>query len=120
LIDPVKEEYEAKQLAGDAEDYHEWGDEIFSPTFRRGFDGYLLERKLARRAQAEGSGPSQYGLGETDWEQEAVVNEDDLFFDSANSITGRDEQPMSDIEVDFDEEEEFDEEAYIKNRGPKK
>lgn len=115
----MKVEYEAKQLAEDPADYHEWGDEVFSPTFRKGFDGYLLERKLARLAQAEGSGPSMYSLGETDWDQEAVVDEDDLFFDDGMGRTplppmSRQEEDYSSIDDDF-----FDEVAY-KNRADKK
>ena len=82
----MKVEYEAEQLLfEDPEDYHEYGDAIFSPTFKRGYDGYLQERKLARLAQAAGGGPSIYGDGSTDWDQDAVVNEDDLFGDNVNS-----------------------------------
>lgn len=105
-------EFEAKQLAGDPADYHEWGDEVFSPTFRKGFDGYLQERRLARIAQAEGSGPSMYTMGDTDWDQEAVVNEDDFFFDGSSP---RYEQPMSDIEDEYPEDF-FDEDDYRRKK----
>lgn len=86
------------------------GDEIFSRDFRRGYAGYLAELRAARRANAEGKGKGSRGMstlsnGETDWDQDAVADEDDFYSEYV------------------DEEEEFelhDEEEEVREVSQKK
>ena len=55
---------------------------MFHPKFRRGYGMYLEEKKIARRLLAEGAGPSTYSAGFTDWNNDAIADEDDFNFEN--------------------------------------
>lgn len=55
-------------------------DLLFTEGFRRGFDG--LEEDKKRKAMMEGVGThddGEYIQGDTDWNVDAVIDEDELF-----------------------------------------
>lgn len=60
------------------------GDAIFQKDFRKGYMGYLADRRAARRASAQGKGLRNSNTNiitgdTTDWDQEAVADEDDFY-----------------------------------------
>jgi hypothetical protein len=86
------------------DDYEEGGDEIFSRDFRRGYAGYLAELRAERRAMAEGKGKgsraeSTLSDGVTDWDQDAVADEDDFYSEYVD-------EEEEDRELQDEEEEE--------------
>ena len=60
------------------------GDAIFQKDFRKGYMGYLADRRAARKASAQGKGLRNVNTNTisgdtTDWDQEAVADEDDFY-----------------------------------------
>lgn len=53
-------------------------DEVFNPNFRKGRKGIEEEKRLKALADRKPVTDSQYAQGETNWDVEAVVDEDDL------------------------------------------
>lgn len=54
---------------------------MWDASFKKGYSGFLQERRLARLEYAEGAEPTQSSLSFTDWDQDAVVDEDDYVDD---------------------------------------
>jgi hypothetical protein len=93
------------------DDYEEGGDAIFSRDFRRGYAGYLAELRAERRAVAEGKGKGSRAVstlsdGITDWDQDAVADEDDFYSEYVD-------EEEEDRELQDEEEEE--EERVVSN-----
>ena len=82
--------------------------DVFHPKFRRGYEMYLAEKKQARKRLAEGAGPSTYSAGFTDWQNEAIPDEDDF---------NREYEPtLSELFPDLQEEEDA---QYLLDEEPR-
>lgn len=82
-------------------------DEIFHSEFRKGLPG--IKREQARekaRQMKEGTVVEEMVQGETDWDTEAVVDEDELFL--AENDENDDDGNADDLEYEDDDESEDD------------
>jgi hypothetical protein len=98
----VKVAYKEREILDPEEEVD--GDEIFSRDFRKGYAGYLAELRAERRANAEGKGKGSRGVstlsdGVTDWDQDAVADEDDFYSEYVD-------EEEEDRELQDEEEEE--------------
>ena len=66
-------EKRAKDIGGDVYDGY---DMLFHPKFRKGLTGINEEKRM--RALMDFVAPDDYNQGDTDWDTEAVVDEDQL------------------------------------------
>ena len=48
---------------------------------------YLAEKKQARKRLAEGAGPSTYSAGFTDWDNDAIADEDEFNLENAPMLS---------------------------------
>ena len=90
--------------------------DVFHPKFRRGYEMYLEEKRIAKRRLAEGSGPSTYSPGITDWENDAIVDEDD-FHNQNPPVLAEDDHDIMD---ERDRSNMIDEEPVERRKRPKK
>jgi hypothetical protein len=72
--------------------------DVFHPKFKRGYEMYLEEKRIARKRLAEGAGPSTYTAGFTDWNNDAIADEDD--FNNENAPVLADE--LQDLQEEED------------------
>lgn len=70
-VEAAKSVKESREL-----DLYDGVDMIFHEEFRKGYQG--MEHEKARRALVDFVPQDDYAQGDTDWQQQAVVDEDDL------------------------------------------
>jgi hypothetical protein len=95
------------------------GDEIFSRDFRRGYAGYLAELRAERKAMAEGKGKGSRGEstlsdGVTDWDQDAVADEDDFY----SEYVDEEEEDRELQDEEEEDEREVSKEKILRDEEP--